>query len=235
MKKQLAMIALIAAILGGAAYAMFRAPWYVASTADNYFVADLRLIELETKYLIVLIVAALVNIYFFVRLMFTGLLVLNGGPTSTRTIAWYTPFGAHLQGAFAVAAAIVMNVLTPEHSIFGLPAQVERSWGGWMFLACTVAAHLAIAMIARDPELARTQTWADDEGVPIKKKRRWIRAAPQERPLVRPPLVGTTNVGGDPFRAAPPTGLEAKLVKPETKKEAPRVDDKDAPAPKHLV
>jgi hypothetical protein len=234
MQKRLAMTAFIAAILGGAAFSAFRAPWYVASASD--FSVPLRLTELDLEYMLVFLVALLVNVYFFARLIGTAILLLNGGPTSTRVIAWYTPAGAHIQGTFSLIAAVVVNVMTPMHDVLGLPATIARSYGGALLIACNVLAQVAIFLIAHDRTLAKTQTWVDDDGAPVpKRKHRWIRAAPQQRPLVKPPLSSTPAVGGDPFRAAPPTGIEAALVKPKTNVEAPRKDDDAAPGPKLLT
>src|SRR5688500_4320431 len=151
MKKRLLMTAFIAAILGGAAYATFRAPWYHFETP--FFSPSYSLFELDFEDAIVVLVAALVNIYFFTRLMFTGLLVLNGGPTSTRTVAWYTPLGAHMQGGFALIAAIVLTMMKPLAMVLGSPAQVTRGWGGAAFVACVVLAHGAIFFIASVSDL----------------------------------------------------------------------------------
>lgn len=234
MRKRLAMTAFIVAVVVTAAIAVFRAPWYRASAGAD--VARLALLDLDHDAVVVLLCALLVNVYFFVRLACTGILLLNGGPTSTRVIAWYTPFGAHVQGGFSLAAAVVMNVLAPAPVLLGEPAVFARSWGGPLLVACNVLAQVALVVMARDRTLAKTQTWVDDDGAPIpKRRRRWIRAAPQERPLVKPPLPPAPTVGGDPFRAPPPTGIAAALVKPEAKVDAPRVDDADAPAPKLLT
>ena len=234
MRKRLVMTAVIAAILGGAAYSAFRAPWYHATVGD-WYATPLRLLDLDFPNVIVLLIAMLVNVYFFVRLLLTGMLLLNGGPTSTRVIAWYTPLGAHVQGGFALVSAIVMNAMTPAFAVLDEPATLARSWGGALLVVCNVLAQIAIAWIARDRVLARTQTWVDDDGVAVPKRKRWIRAAPQERPLVKPPLASAGSFGGDPFRAAPATGLEAALVKPPAKVDVPRKDDDDAPAPKLLT
>ena len=231
MRQRLAMTVVIAAILAGAIWSAFHAPWYHARTRD--YATTLELIDIDT-YVVVLLVAMLVNLYFFVRLMFTGILVAYGGPTSKRVVAWYTPLGAHLQGACSLIAAIVMASITPAPAFLGEPATVTRSWGGTLLVACNVLAHVAIAIIARVRVLAKTQTWVDDDGVPLRKRNRWIRAAPQERPLVKPPLATAAGIG-DPFRSAPATGLEAALVKPAVKAEAPRKDDAAAPPPKLLT
>ena len=231
MRKRLVMTAVIAAILGGAAGSAFRAPWYHATAGD--YRTSLQLIDLDEPVL-VLLAAILVNLYFFVRLMFTGILLLNGGPTSTRVIAWYTPLGARVQGGCSLVASVVLNALTPSMTtLLDEPMTITRSWGGVLLVACNVLAQVAIAVIARDRVLAKTQTWVDDDGLPVPKKQRWIRIAPQARPLVKPPLA--TTAGGDPFRSAPATGLEAALVKPAVKAEAPRKDDEAAPAPKLLT
>ena len=234
MQKRLVMTAVLAAILGGAALSAFRVPWYVASVGDDS--VSLRLLDLEFSNLIVLVITLLVNVYFFVRLLFTGILVLNGGPTSTRVIAWYSPAGALFQAGASLVAAVVMYAMKPDAiDLLGEPARNERAWGGLLLVVANLAAVISIVVIWRDRVLARTQTWVDDEGVAIPKKKRWIRSAPQERPLVKPPLESPGSAGGDPFRAAPATGLEAALVKPATRVEAPRKDDDAAPAPKLLT
>ncbi len=237
MKKRLGMAAFIAALIGGWALSLFELPWYRVGYDGVSIPAKLE--DFHGGEIIPQIVGMLITIYFFARLMFTGILVLLGGPTSTRKIAWYTPLRAHVQGGFALAAVIVAVVWTPKVKLgfADAYATIERSWGPWLALACTVLAHVAIHLIKRDPELARTQTWPADEEpryVP-KRKQRWIHSEPQERPLVKsPPLAQGASVDAVPFREAPPVGLAANLVKPETKSEAPRADDSDAPGPKLL-
>jgi hypothetical protein len=231
MTRRLAMTAVIAAILAAAACSAFGAPWYHASTRD--YATPLGLFDID-DYVIVLLVAMLVNLYFFIRLMFTGLLLLHGGPMASRGVAWYTPLNAHLQGGCSLIGAIVMTAIPPSAAFLGPTATVTRSWGGVMFVGCNVLAHIAIAVIARDRVLAKTQTWVDDDGVPLKKRNRWIRVAPQQRPLAKAPLATAAGFG-DPFRSAPATGLEAAIVKPAVKAAAPRKDDNAAPAPKLLT
>ena len=53
MQKRLVMTAVLAAILGGAAFSAFRVPWYVASVGDDS--VSLRLLDLEFSNLIVLV------------------------------------------------------------------------------------------------------------------------------------------------------------------------------------
>lgn len=232
MRKRLVTTAALAALIGVAAYSVYRAPWFVATT--EYREVRLRLLDLDYAHVLVMITAVLVNAYFFLRLMVTGILVLLGGPTSTRTIAWYTPASALFQAAISLAAAIVLFMMSPSPPVLiDDVTEVAGSWGGILLLGANAGAIAALLAIARDRELARTQTWVDDNGVP-KPRRRWIRAAPAERPLVKPPLAATGVPGGDPFRAAPPMGLAAKLVQPP-KIEAPRKDDDDAEPPKLLT
>jgi hypothetical protein len=234
MSKRIAMTAFIAAILGGAAYAVFSAPWFrinLFGYSDAY-----TFIDIDASNVLLQLGAFLVVLYFFVRLLMTGLLVFLGGPTSTGKIAWYTPAGAHLQGAFAFAATIVLATLSPDLSGESSLLTYERSWGGLLLVACAALAHVAIYLVARDSTLAKTQTWADDEGKPIAKpKRRWIRAAPAERPMIKsPPLPPSAHAAGDPFRGITTAPTAMKMVQPPTKI-APRVDDTNAPVPKLLT
>jgi hypothetical protein len=232
MQKRLVMAAAIAAILGAAAFSVFRAPWYEVRVGTDTI--PLGLLTLDYPSFFLLLVTLLVNVYFFVRLLLTGLLLVNGGPTGTRAIAWYTPGGAQFQSGVSFAAALVMYAMKPDaYLVLGEAASRERVWGGLVLVGANLAAFVTILVISRDRALARTQTWVDDDGAPIPK--RWIRSAPAERPLVKPPLESPGFTGGDPFRGAPPTGLAAALVKPPTKIDAPRKDDDDAPAPKLLT
>ena len=225
MKARLAALVLFAAILAGAAIALFRAPWFIARV---YGVREpVLLIDAGGSYVPLFAAALLVNLYFFTRFLFAGFLLVNGRPTASGTIAWFTPRGAHAQGAFALAGGIAMNLFVPTTD--------ARSWGGPLFVACIALAHVAIGLVARVPQLACTQGWAAPPAQSRpKKRRRWLRTAPQERPLVKPPLPPAPNIGGDPFRAPAPTGIAAKLVKPPAKIDAPRADVDNAPAPKLL-
>jgi hypothetical protein len=184
------------------------------------------------------VIGMLVTLYFFARLFMTAILMLLGGPTSTRKIAWYTPFGAHVQCGIANVAAIAMVVVRPEVHIENMDITLERSWGGPLLVGVTLLAQVAIYWIAQDRDLAVTQTWITDESDPEyvpKKKSRWVRLQQRERPLVKPPLSPAASVDANAYRAAPPTGLAAQLVTPETKTAVPRADNTDAPQPKLLT
>jgi hypothetical protein len=233
MRKRLVIAAVLAAVIGAAAYSVFRAPWYVVRW--HGVPSELRLLELDYPHFVVFIVALLVNVYFFVRLLLTGMLVIYGGPTSTRTVAWLTPAAAYVQTCASLVAAIVIYAMTPAPYVIDEPLPRDAAWGGALLVAANVAALIALFVIARDRSLAKTQTWVDDDGTPIKKRHRWLRSAPAERPLGRAPLESAGMAGGDPFRAAPATGLTAQLVKPPEKTEAPRRDDDAAPGPKVLT
>jgi hypothetical protein len=236
MKKRLGMAAFLAAIIGGWALAMFEVTWYQV-TLDGVTVPA-KLENLHGRDIVPQVIAGFVTLYFFMRLMFTGILVLLGGPTRTRKIAWFTPTGAHIQGGLAIAAAIVMVAMKPSVQVFGKAALVERSWGGPLVLLCALVAQVAIAMIARDPELAVTQKWPVDETPRYRPRHheKWIHAEKQDRPmLAKAPLPGPANVDSDPFRAGAPTGLAAELEKQQPKRETPRADDKDVPGPKLLT
>jgi hypothetical protein len=234
MRNRLVTVAALAVVIGAAADSAFYAPWYVVRW---YGVAsELRLLDLDYPHFVVFTVALLVNVYFFVRLLLTGMLVLYGGPTSARTVAWLTPTAAYVQAGASLVAALVMYAMTPEPYVFAdqaLPR--EAASGGALLVGANLGALVALIVIGRNRALARTQTWVDDDGAPIPKKRhRWLRSAPAERPLVKAPLE-SAGMAGDPFRGAPPTGLTAQLVKPPAKTEAPRRDDDAAPAPKLLT
>lgn len=237
MTKRLAMAALIAAILAAAVVAVFHAPWYRAYfSVFGERVVPLRMVDALDHHALVVLVALLANLYFFARLLFTGLLLLVADER-TRVVAWYTPRGAHLQGAVALAANVALNLLPAHHStLLQSDVPLTRSWGGPLLVVASLAAHVVIHLIARDSQLARTQVWADADGAPLRKRSRWIRAPRQERPLVKsPPLPPLAPLGGDPFRAGPATGIAARIVQPATQVAVPRTEDKDAPDPKLLV
>ena len=238
MRARAAMAALIAVILAAAVVAMFHAPWYRVSY--HSLVVDERVYALtmfDSIDAVTAFVALLVHAYFFARMLFTGLLLVVADGR-TRVVAWYTPAGAHFQAGIALAVAIGLNVLPPHPTgtLFE-PEVVGRGWGGPLLVLACLASHLVIHLIARNSKLARTQVWTDDEGEPLPKRKRWIRAPRQERPLVKspPPLAPSSAVGGDPFRGGPATGIAARIVKPEPRLAVPRAENKDAPDPELLV
>jgi hypothetical protein len=239
-QKRLVAAAIVAAAIGAWLLATFTVPWFYARLGETEIVLGPFGVRGESNIGFdinpwLAVVAMLSQLYFFGRLFFLGLLLLLGGPT-TRKIAWYTPKGAHIQGAIVSALTIAFVAQTPQPRdvmtiLFG-GATFERGWGGALAIVALALAHLAIYVVARDAELSATQTWE-----PNKQPRRAKARQPRERPLVKAPLPPPPiGVEGDPFREPGHAPHAIKVVRHAASPEpAPRASDEQAPAPKLLT
>jgi hypothetical protein len=241
MKARLIAIALVAAAFGGWLLGMFRVPWFYAQI-DNSEVAvgllkvrDQPWIDIQMNPFVML-AGCLAMLYFFTRLFFLGLLLVLNGPTRTRKIAWYTPFGAHVQGLLVLGVVIAVFALVPtlgnKATNEVIPATIARGWGGVLTLTSLVLAQVAIAVVARDPALATTQAWAQKSAEPMRSSP----PPPRERAMIKPPLSAPPRaVEASPFREPAQPNQAIKVIQPtRTPDTVPRTDT-DAPGPKLLT
>jgi len=242
-------VAVLAVSIALQVYALTSAPWFTAKFGDETYVVELgrvrdmpQLVTHETGgQMVVMLLLFVASFACFVRGIYLGITVLLGHPIVRRglfrtrlMVAYKTPFRAHIFTAIATVLAAAYAYTLPQLALrdsFAGPipgVEMAHSWGGAMLVVAFVIAHVAIHLVARDPQLAATQMWGDAFEAPAYESAPALaKPARRERPMIKSPLPpAPTNVVGTPFREAGAvrgSSLEDLVVRPARPATSPEV------------